>query len=163
MQKGWNLISFPLVPEDLYVGSVLAPIDGLYSAVLGFSGGALSYYPDLPASINTLLYLSPYQGYWINMEQQATLVVQGYPVDTQALIPLQPGWNLVAYLPSTPLPVATAFASLGDNYDTVLGYDGGGLSYYPSLPPEINTLHTLQPGYGYWIRMKAPAVLVYPE
>jgi hypothetical protein len=153
----------PVVPEDPFVGSVLAPVDGLYSAVLGFSGGALSYYPDLPDSFNTLLYLDPLQGYWIKMEQDATLVVRGYPLDTQTPIPLQSGWNLVAYLPSTPLPIATALASLGGSYDTVLGYDGGGLSYYPALPPQFNTLQTLQPGRGYWIRMKAPAVLVYPE
>ncbi len=163
MQEGWNLISFPVVPEDPLVGSVLAPVDGLFSAVLGFSGGALSYYPDLPDSFNTLLYLSPYQGYWINMEQQATLVVRGYPLDPQTLIPLQSGWNLVTYLPSSPLPVATALASLGDGYEAVLGYDGGGLSYYPSLPPEFNTLDAMQPGHGYWIKMKAPTVLIYPE
>jgi hypothetical protein len=149
--------------EDPLVGSVLAPIDGLYSSVLGFSGGAISYYPDLPDGFNTLLNLSPYQGYWIEMEQEATLVVWGYPLDTQTLIPLQSGWNLVAYLPSTPLPVATALDSLGDSYDAVLGYDGGGLSYYPALPPQFNTLQNLQPEHGYWIRMKTAAVLVYPE
>jgi hypothetical protein len=45
----------------------------------------------------------------------------------------------------------------------VLGYEGEGLSYYPSVPPEMNTLDVLAPGHGYWIKMSSAAALIYPR
>jgi len=36
------------------------------------------------------------------------------------------------------------------------------LSYYPFLPPDLNTLTTLEPLHGYWINMEQAGTLRYP-
>jgi hypothetical protein len=47
--------------------------------------------------------------------------------------------------------------------EVVLGYDGGGLTFDPAVPADINTLKVMMPGYGYWIRTDGEATLVYPQ
>lgn len=135
---------------------------GLYSVVMGYDGGGLSYYPSLPDEFNTLRLLDPYHGYWIKMESKGVLVISGYPATSQTPLALKPGWNLVGYLTPRALPVADALASIEGQYDVVLGYEGGALSFYPDLPDEFNTLAAMRPGYGYWVRMKDWGILVYP-
>ena len=34
---------------------------------------------------------------------------------------------------------------------------------YPDLPPALNSLHQLEPGHGYWVKLTQAATLVYPE
>ncbi|RME42787.1 MAG: hypothetical protein D6791_16935 [Chloroflexi bacterium] len=69
---GWNLIPY-LPDQPAAIRSALAGIEGLYGAVLGYENGALSFYPNLPDTINTLLFMKPGYGYWIWMDQPATL------------------------------------------------------------------------------------------
>ena len=65
---------------------------------------------------------------------------------TQRIIHLWPGWNLISFdvMPLNP-SVSSALISIAGKYSRVLAYDctAGALSYYPSLPPSINTLKTM--------------------
>jgi hypothetical protein len=97
------------------------------------------------------------------MEQPGTLSITGTPVAANTPLSLKEGWNLVSYLPDEQLSVSTALSSIEGLYTAVLGYYGQAVSFYPSLPAEMNTLEVLRPAYGYWIKMSAPATLVYPS
>ena len=97
------------------------------------------------------------------MKQPGTLNIAGAPVAVSTPLLLQEGWNLVSSLADGPLPVSTALSSIDGLYTAVLGYDAQAVSYYPALPSEMNTLKILMPTYGYWIKMSAPATLVYPS
>jgi len=166
LRQGWNLISFDVFPTDPAIASVLSGIAGRYTRVLSFDCNAgtpgLSYYPDLPA-LSSLQHMDPYHGYWIYMNSSATLTVQGFEIPDSTPIYLCAGWNLVSYLPESPLPVDVALQSINGLYSVVLGWDNGALSYYPDLPPGLNSLHQMEPGHGYWVKLTAPATLVYPE
>jgi len=59
------------------------------------------------------------------------------------------------------LSVTVALSGIAGSYTVVMGFDEGGLSYYPDLPPEFNTLHVMEPQHGYWIRTTEPVTLVY--
>jgi hypothetical protein len=61
LDAGWNLVSY-LPRQSLAVQDALQSIDGLYAAVLGFDQGALSYYPDIDPSFNTLHEMTPLFG-----------------------------------------------------------------------------------------------------
>ena len=168
LHPGWNLISFNLQPMSgtvpiTRVHEVLAPIDGAYDAVLTYDGGARSYYPSLPPELNDLKELDPYHGYWIRMTRAATLILEGMQVPVTTTLALRQGWNLVSYLPESDITVTDALASIAEKYSAVLGFhEGAAVSYYPSLPPELNDLKCLRPGHGYWIHMKEAGTLVYP-
>jgi uncharacterized repeat protein (TIGR01451 family) len=72
LQTGWNLVGYlPVTSQP--IATALSSIAGQYSAVLGYDGGALSAYPELP-DISTLQTLEPRHGYWIKMNQPGTLV-----------------------------------------------------------------------------------------
>ncbi|MBC8255424.1 MAG: hypothetical protein H8E35_15550, partial [Ardenticatenia bacterium] len=163
LQSGWNLISFNVLPPDENITTVLAPIQGLYTVVLGFDGGGLSYYPHIPPSMNTLRTLDPYHGYWIRMNSAGTLSVTGDPVPYNTPLSLQSGWNLVSYLPNGSDPVSDALATIDGLYTVVLGFDGVGQSYYPELPPEMNSLQSLDLLHGYWVYMSSAGTITYPE
>ena len=142
---------------------MLSSIAGEYTVVETFTDETVSYHPGNPPEANTLHTLDPYHGYWIKMEQSGTLSITGTLVAATTFLSLQEGWNLVSYLADEPLPVSTALSSIDGLYTAVLGYYGQAVSYYPSLPPEMNTLEIMKPTYGYWIKMTVPATLVYPS
>jgi hypothetical protein len=160
LDKGWNLVSFQVLPEDLSIENVLASINGLYIEVNTISGDNVLVFT--PGGANTLTGIDPGHGYWIRMKSAADLTVSGVRIDRSAAIELQPGWNLVPYLIDEPWPVRLALSSIDGKYDEVRGFDGEAKSYFPVLPASFNTLHELEPGEGYLVHMTEPAVLVYP-
>lgn len=162
LRSGWNLISFQVMPTNPDPTAVLSSIAGLFSVVLSYDRGGLSYYPGIPSSMNTLRAMNAYHGYWIKMNSPGTLAVSGDRLAENQAISLYTGWNLISYLPRGAQDVAAALASISGQFSVVLGYDQGALSYYPSLPPELNTLRYLDLNRGYWIKMANTGTLVYP-
>ena len=41
---------------------------------------------------------------------------------------------------------------IAGQYVVIQGFDQGGLSHYPDLPPGLNTLQQMDAEHGYWIR-----------
>lgn len=166
LKDGWNLISFDVAPPDTRIGAVLGGLAGNYEAVLSMECGAgvRAYYPDLPPALNTLSTMDAYHGYWLRAIGDRMLYLSGNELPNALGQPLCAGYNLISYWPNVPLPVPTALASIAGQYTVVTGYDpvAGAQSYYPDLPPSLNTLTTLQPGRGYWVRMSTAGVLIYP-
>ena len=166
LRTGWNLISFNVDPAQKEVLTVLHGIIGAFDRVLAFdcNEGGLSFYPALPAFMNNLKEMDPWHGYWIEVNQNVTLVVSGVRMPANIPIPLCAGYNLVGYFPDSPLPVADALASIAGSYSSVLAFDPveGGQSFYPDLPLPLNSLQVMEPGRGYWIKMDHAATLVYP-
>lgn len=178
LTAGWNLVSTYVNPFVTDAAVVQQPISGTYAAILGFDEGAQSYYPDLPAGINTLTSLDGEHGYWIKVvgEQGIGVRSQGSATPAEAVtlrvagttfaedwpLVLDEGWNLVSYLPQVSLPVTVALQTIDGLYTAVLGYAQGALSYYPSLPSVLNTLQVMAPLHGYWIKMSEAATLIYP-
>jgi uncharacterized repeat protein (TIGR01451 family) len=76
LAAGWNLAGY-LPYHPLTVTTALRGIGGRYASILGFDSTALSYYPDLDATYNTLHQMAPGYGYWISATQAITLQ---YPV-----------------------------------------------------------------------------------
>jgi hypothetical protein len=166
LAQGWNLISLDVMPLNASVAGALSSLRGAFDLVMSFDCelGALSYYPDLPEELNTLKTIDPWHGYWIRMTEDAHLTVPGIEIPSGTPIGLCAGYNLAGYLPNSPMAVSSALASLGSNLRGVLGFDPqqGGQSFYPELPPAVNSLSQMVPGRGYWIRLDASKELTYP-
>jgi uncharacterized repeat protein (TIGR01451 family) len=78
LASGWNLVGY-LPRQPLTVTTALAGMAGQYAGVLGFKRTALSYYPDLDEGYNTLAYMAPGYGYWIDASQALAFA---YPTTT---------------------------------------------------------------------------------
>ena len=76
------------------------------------------------------------------------------------IIALNAGWNLISTDRSEALDVMQTFASLAPgNLLYVTGFDEGVQFYDPNGLPFLNTLNTLTPGKGYWVKVVADDVL----
>ena len=185
--ESWNLMSTYVNPFNTDASVVQIPISGTYVVIQGFDGEARSYYPDVPPEVNTLKDMDAEHGYWIKVkraEEQGgvgegetrrhgdteikslaappVLRVVGTKFAEDRAIEMDAGWNLVSFLPRQPVSVTQALQSIDGQYTAVLGFEQGALSYYPHLDPRLNTLTTLKPLFGYWIRMTEAGTLQYP-
>lgn len=71
-------------------------------------------------------------------------------------IQLYSGWNMVAYLLSENIPIATTMASLEGKYNSVWTYrasDGSWLRSVVNAPAFLSNMEYMQPGHGYWIEV----------
>jgi hypothetical protein len=171
--SGWNLISFNVVTPSTDIEDVLETIDGKYSLVYGWdasgghtaAGNWVKYDPNV-AYGNTLTILNPSMGFWIYMEEAATLTIIGdYQAET--VIPLLisvGGWNLVGYPSVTDryLPGVLSYNGVTD-FDLVYAYQAVDTAdpwklFDPTMdPPTLNDLTTMTPGWGYWIYITSDA------
>lgn len=162
LASSWNLVSWNVDTPSDSTHVILSPIKNNLVVALGFKQGGLTYDPKIPPEFNTLKTMDHLSGYWLKMTDQSTISLTGTPVNRQIPLKLDEGWNLVSYLPGEPDSVAHALASISDKLAIVLGFEGGGLTYSPSLATDFNTLKVLRPGFGYWIKTTGTDTLIYP-
>jgi hypothetical protein len=163
------------------LNDVLESIDGQYIIIRNFDkNGAQTFDPNVPAFFNTLHYLAAGYGYWIKMSEVATLTLEGKLTAPSDSLQLTGGWNLIGCWlqeanynseePTIQIPdgvewlkvssLNDVFHSIDTNYSIIRNYDKQGASTFdPNVPGFFNTLHYISPGYGYWIKMTAPAKL----
>ena len=76
-------------------------------------------------------------------------------------IPLAAGWNLVGYPGDASHLVSHAIRSIAASIVSIWGWNNGQwLSYAPT--EVVNSLGVLEPGLGYWIKMKQPVIWTLP-
>ncbi|UCC44785.1 MAG: T9SS type A sorting domain-containing protein, partial [Candidatus Zixiibacteriota bacterium] len=132
-------------------------------AIVGFEKGGLAYDPDLP-QFSTLWEVDHLSGYWINVNNVdgITLSFSGLAVPDNAGILLDAGWNLVSYLPDVSLEPSVALAGIEDDGNLLWAYgapDGNIQVYQPG--GGNNQLESMDPCYGYWLKVSHSDVLHY--
>jgi len=126
LDVGWNLVSY-LPRQPMPVADALQSIDGQYTVVLGYDQGALSFYPDIDPSFNTLREMEPLFGYWIKMSQAGTLI---YPTTGDQVLDIgysgSPIPNIQYPISNTQHPISSAVATNTwvNFYGTALALDG---------------------------------------
>lgn len=155
LSADWNLISLPVQPQNTDRDVILASIDGKYDAIWTFdavTGQWSRYVVGGQPFLNNLNVVEAGVGYWIEMNQAGTLVVQG--TDPGTIIPLRIGWNLVGCNSLVSKAIVVALASIVDKYESIWAYNavlGTWLRYVPDGQPFLNDLESIDPTKGYWI------------
>jgi hypothetical protein len=68
--------------------------------------------------------------------------------------PLGEGWNLISWNVDTQIDsIQSLLSSIVSNMIVVHGFEGGGLTFDPAIPPEFNTLGVVDHKDGCWIKM----------
>ena len=167
LKPGWNLLSLPLIPPNPAPGQVMATVAGQYSSVWAFdacgTGSYKSFDPQVPAFANTLTTISPEKGLWVLATTTSTLSLNGTAAGALS-VQLCTDWNLVSWPRLAPMSPAGAFAGISTCLVDVYGISptGGWLTYSPAVPSFANTLTTLQPGKGYWVRVSQSCLWEVP-
>ncbi|MDB4395955.1 DUF5011 domain-containing protein, partial [Akkermansiaceae bacterium] len=153
LKEGWNLVSFYVEADDMSPQAVLAPIQ---NELLQIKNVGYSYNPNVGSQWHTLTNLSVKEGYWVEVSEDVSFEVEGR-VSSGVSTNLNGGWNLVGYPRMNGEAVASELASLGS---TVVQMKTLEDSYDPSNPPFLNTLSTMTPGLGYWLKVSGPGTWV---
>lgn len=169
LQVGWNLVSFRLHPLNTTVSAVLSSISGNYDLVYawdstgGHSGSGNWLKADnVPMTADTLTNLDETMGFWIHMTTADTLdVVGSVPSVTNVTLNTEAGgWNLVGYASPSGLALPGALSNHGvsTNFTLVYAYHPADTSdpwklFDRTGPVWVNDLPTLDPGWGYWVKV----------
>jgi hypothetical protein len=129
----------------------------LANLVIVKNGAGQVFWPQF--GINTIGQWNVRHGYQINLRAASTLAITGLPIVPEATaIQLNQGWNLVAYLRSSPQNIETALASILGRI--VIVKNNAGQVFWPQF--SINTIGSMLPGEGYQINVSQAATLTYP-
>ena len=159
VNSNWNLVSVSYGSGTTSIEEALALIMNDVISVWAFDNGSwLVYDPENPG-FSDLLEVEPGQGLWVNMSNNAELTIPGEaPVNG---VNLSEGWNLVGFSSPDSRNITDAILSIDGNVESVWAYQNGQWLVYNPLDAGSSDLTTMNPGYGYWIKMTAPAVWAY--
>ena len=100
--------------------------------------------------------------YKLDLANSGLLEFTGAPVDPSSRpIELSSGWNWIGYLPSVPINIDAALATIGTDLDYIKS-QGGYADYYAGFG-WFGTLQTLAPFEGYMLDVAVDETLVYPS
>ncbi|MCK4823054.1 hypothetical protein KA005_45250, partial [bacterium] len=166
LKADWNFFSVQLEPNDPDIETAIGPIKDNLRAIWAYEWNNdtqeyewLTYFPGGPPGFNTLHELHSCRGYWVEMDEIDSLIVNGsFNTDP---IPLGVGWNMVAYRSIETVEVLDAVGSIIDEVDSIWAYEWNKdtieyewLTYFPGGPPGFNTLKYMKPGKAYWIEIR---------
>jgi hypothetical protein len=156
LNKGWNMISSYIDPENPNMEDVFAPI--VDDIVLVKNDAGKVYWPRF--SINSIGDWNINEGYMVYVRSDQILTMAGnlvIPEDNPLY--LNHGWNMISYLRTNPMPIETALADL--NNTVVLVINNAGKVYWPKY--SINDIGDMIPGQGYKVFLSAADTLIYPS
>ncbi|ODS40603.1 hypothetical protein BEH94_01200 [Candidatus Altiarchaeales archaeon WOR_SM1_SCG] len=148
LEKGWNLISIPIQPDDTSIFSILAPVQGKYIDVAAWNNRwqYRSYaYGDW---FGDLAEIEPKKGYWLNMKEADNLTISGKTIN-EFNITLYRGWNLIGWPSTTAVPVQ----NLTLTYIDLATWEGRWNYRSYAYGDWFGDLSEIKPGKGYWINI----------
>lgn len=157
LSTGWNMISSYIEPQQTAMSSIFQDLSSSQLYLALDNRNRIYFHAD--ASGNLTNWESS-QGYRTYMFQSADLTVQGNQISPEnASINLATGWNMIAYLRTTAMSPATAFAGLNSS-QLYLVLDNRNRIYFHA--DGSGNLTALEPGQGYKLYMFGAAQQTYP-
>jgi hypothetical protein len=160
LSPGWNWISLNILPADLSLNSVFSSILAQIEQVKGQTQSAIRSGGNWKGDLVDMSGIGQYKMYKVKVNAACALTVTGTSILSTTPIQLASGWNWVAYLPTTSMPIATALESIKGQ---VLEVKSRTQSATYSNGAWSGTLSRLDPGQGYAIKMNGSGTLTYPE
>lgn len=155
VNEGWTMVSLPVELDQPALAHVLRTWieqDVLTVIKDGFGNFFIPRHDfDLIGNWN------PFYGYYIHLESEDSLTVEGFRVPVDSPMPLVLGWNTIAYLPAEPLPAEDALVSIVDN----LLFVKDDLGHFWAVRSGFSDLPAMATGHGYSIKIERPDTLVY--
>ena len=161
LSPGANLISLPLVPDDIGIEAVLTGILDRVETVWQYdTSGAVprwrSYAPGAPSDLRVM---RDGLGYWVLLKDggagDTVLTITGRE-ETGPARRVARGWNLVGFTSTSPQSPGEYLGALsGSAGTTMVGYAGGAaVAVLPSAAPP-----QLIPGRGYWLYVESAGTI----
>jgi hypothetical protein len=155
LDAGWNHISSYIMPDNPSITDIFSGIENNLVVVKNDRYGV--YWPEF--GVNEIEEWNPTQGYQVYVEQNDVLFFSGNLLSPESTpIQLFRGWNPIAYLRTSAMPIEEALAGIHDQLELVSNNDGD--VYWPAL--NITDLDMMIPGQGYKASVTQDVTLIYP-
>jgi hypothetical protein len=151
--QGWNSFSSFINPENTDIDTVLKPIIEKLIILVGEDG---MIFPA--GGIHTIENFDPYQGYSIKLQSPGILQIRGNTLISKQK-PLLAGWNFLPALAGCQTPVGNLNSNFLNNLEIIVELAGWKV-YWPKK--QVYSLTLLTPGKAYMVKMKNPALVVFP-
>ena len=152
---GWNIISSCCIPSSPNMEMIFAP-NNVDTNIIQVKNLTALYVPNI--SFNTFPDWDVTQGYQVKVFDADTVVINGngvVDVNTNS-IPLNTGWNIIAYWLNGEAEPLTVFAPLAPDVIQVKNLYG---VVSPAVP--FDGMGNMEKTQGYQVKMAAPGALIY--
>jgi hypothetical protein len=156
---GYQFISTRIIPEDQNMLNILS--ENLESLDFVRNTAGLMLRKIGPVWVNSIGDWITTEGYLFKMNSEDELTISGEAIDSQTPIDLVTGYQMISFLPETPVNTSAAFADVLTNLDFVR--NSAGLMFRKIGPVWVNGIGDMQPCEGYLVKMNADDMLIYPE
>ncbi len=143
LEAGWNDISSYLEPQNKDVTSITGLLG---DTLIILRNTDQAYWPA--GGINTIVNWDYTSGYFIKLQQDASLTIFGRKPDDRT-IAFEAGWNIFSVLSSEDISISTLFENHSGDVLIIKEGIGSGV-YWPEK--GISTLDTLHPARAYLIK-----------
>ncbi len=171
LQPGWNLISINVSPPDhfweredgpdiILMTDQLRVGENSHHIILMKDEDGHFYSPRF--NFNNISCWNLTEGYQINIDEEIETIWRGERVASDADIPLEAGWNFIAYYPRFELDAsAPDFYVISPIIDhVIIAKDGNGNFMLPEF--DFSNMPSWRESQGYQVRIDEDVVLNYP-
>ncbi|MBL7046650.1 MAG: T9SS type A sorting domain-containing protein, partial [Candidatus Marinimicrobia bacterium] len=159
LSTGWNIFSTYFIPEDLDMLTVVQPLidAGTLDKVLDESGNAILYF--MGNWVNNIGDLANTEGYYIKVNDDVALTIEGTAVELPFEIDLTSGWNIMGY----PTDVAQDGLNVvqplinANELNKVLDETGNAILYF--FGEWVNNIGDFEAGEGYYTKVNTNTFL----
>lgn len=150
LHDGANLISFYALPENTSVEFVMVSLGDCISGVIG-EGVAASHLGG-GTWVGSLANISQTSGYWVKLDDDCDLTVEGIPYDPSPLYELHDGANLISFPYGDMIGIS---AGLPDDVEPLFnGIIGEGVAASQTVPYNwVGSLANWEGKKGYWAKV----------
>lgn len=158
LSPGWNFIS---IPRALRAGNntgavVFSGVDTAHHAIYSYNAATRGFEQVFPSTV-----LRPLTGIWVFSAAGTNLSLRFEP--GIVMLPqkqLYEGWNAIGSPEPFPCSAQNALLNVRDSWVKLTGFDPSVQVYEPSIfNTDPSFLNGVEPGRGYWLLMKEPAIL----
>jgi len=157
LKQGWNLIGLPIIPESTKLEEILKPIEGKYTDVFTYDNKWNYKSKYMNKWFGDLAQMEVGRGYWIKVDEDVNLTLDGYEVKNFSLS-LNQGWNLIS-IPS----VESMEINKIDNYTDIFTYEDKWIYRSRYMNKWFGSLNETEGGKGYWIKVENNKILTKAE
>jgi len=172
--EGWNVISLNIIPgleffnnendpgPDVILMTEQLRIDEDSHHLLLMKDGTGRFYLPEPWQFCNIPFWNLTDGYMMKVDEETHAEWSGETIDAQEDIPLNLGWNMIAYYPDYELSMeAPDFYGISPIIDNViLMKDNSGNFALPDM--DFSNMTPLRPTQGYLIKVNREIILNYP-
>lgn len=168
LAEGWNLISWPLVPDsagpdDLFTPANLASGDpSNVLMVYYYDPGTSGWLWWNGSSASTLTSMPDGMACWVLMDAADTLTVHGAPPGSPPpSYDVVADWNMIGFTSTVDMAHGTYLADVAGEYSLLYGWDCVAQTWL--LPyPAGHCGGMMTPGSGYWLLMDSAGTISPP-